>query len=274
MEFVSGFRGIGAKSLTKTVANTSIRTLIVDDEPIARRVLEEELEDHPDVEVVGEARHGEEALDLIARLKPDLVLLDLQMPGMGGFEVIRRLAGARLPIVIIVTAFDQHAIQAFEAGAVDYLLKPVNGERLARSLDRARQIHGRSREIAEHLAQIAAAAPEVPTAPRTRKIVGRNGDEYFLLDLGEVLAFQAEGELVWIITPRQRYLATQSLRTIEQKLRDLPFQRVHRNAIVNINHVRKMSALSSQRWLLTLDNGQELIVSKRQASSVRQMLRW
>ena len=103
MEFVSGFRGIGAKSLTKTVANTSIRTLIVDDEPIARRVLEEELEDHPDVEVVGEARHGEEALDLIARLKPDLVLLDLQMPGMGGFEVIRRLAGARLPIVIIVT---------------------------------------------------------------------------------------------------------------------------------------------------------------------------
>ena len=256
------------------MVQTALRTLIVDDEPIARRVLQEELEHHPDVEVVGEARHGEEALELIGRLRPDLVLLDLEMPGVGGFEVIRRLAGAPLPIVIIVTAFDQHAIRAFEAGAVDYLLKPVNGERLARSLDRARQLRGRSREVAERLAEMAATAPETPAVPRTRKIVGRNGEEYFLLNLDEVLAFQADGELVWIITQRQRYLATQALRVIDEKLRGLPFQRVHRNAVVNVNHVRKMSALSSQRWLLTLDNGQELIVSKRQARCVRQMLHW
>jgi DNA-binding LytR/AlgR family response regulator len=264
----------GAQAERKAVHATSIRTLIVDDEPIARQVLRDELEVHPDFEVVGEATHGEEALELIGRLKPDLVFLDLQMPLIGGFEVIRRLQGGKLPIVIIVTAFDQHAIQAFEAGAVDYLLKPVNGERLARALDRARHLQGKSREIAERLSEIVAAAPEPPAGTRPRKIVGRAGDEYYLLDLDEVLAFQAERELVWIIAARRRYLATEPLRTIEEKLQGLPFQRVHRNAIVNVNHVRKMSALSSQRWMLTLDSGQELIVSKRQAHAVRQMLRW
>jgi DNA-binding LytR/AlgR family response regulator len=95
-----------------------------------------------------------------------------------------------------------------------------------------------------------------------------------LLDVDEVLAIQAEGDVVWIITSKQRYLATQPLRTIETRVKHLPFQRVHRNAIVNVNHVRKMSALSSQRWLLTLSNAQELIVSKRLAHSVKHILLW
>jgi DNA-binding LytR/AlgR family response regulator len=107
-----------------------------------------------------------------------------------------------------------------------------------------------------------------------RKIIGKLGEEYFLLDQNEVLAFQAEGEIVNIITARHRYIATQSLRAIEERLRNSPFQRVHRNSIVNVNHVRKMSALSSQRWLLTLSNSQELIVSKRLAHNVRHMLNW
>ncbi len=100
-----------------------MKTLIVDDEPIARRVLREELETVPDVVIVGEAENGKQALQQIAVLQPDLVLLDLQMPVMGGFEVVRKLTGGHMPAVVIVTAFDQHAIEAFEAGAVDYLLK-------------------------------------------------------------------------------------------------------------------------------------------------------
>jgi DNA-binding LytR/AlgR family response regulator len=104
--------------------------------------------------------------------------------------------------------------------------------------------------------------------------VGRRGGEYFLLDSDEVLAFQAERELVWIVTAKHRYLATQPLRTIETRLSQSSFQRVHRNAIVNVNHVRKMSALSSQRWLLTLSNQQQLTVSKRQAASIRKILQW
>jgi len=243
-----------------------MKTLIVDDEPIARRVLREELELFPEVQIVGEAEDGRQALQQIAKLQPDLVFLDLQMPVMGGFEVVRNLKGGVLPVIVIVTAFDQHAMEAFEAGAVDYLLKPVNETRLRKSVERAAALQGKPLQVAEDIANI--------TSPQGRKIVGRSGEEYLLLDSDEVLAFQAEGELVWIITAKHRYLATLSLRGLEARLGQSPFRRVHRNAIVNVNHVRKMSALSSQRWLLTLSNQQQLTVSKRQAAGVRGMLHW
>ena len=250
-----------------------IKTLVVDDEPIARKVLREELELFPDVVVVGEAENGADALRHIEELAPDLVFLDLEMPLMGGFEVIRKLSGHALPVIVMVTAYNQHAIEAFEAGAVDYLLKPVQQSRLEKAVDRARSLQGRGRERAENAAKLSEAL--VPgNIPRVRKIVGRSSDEYFLLDINEILAFQADGEVVWIVTSKTRYLATQSLRAIEARLKNLPFQRVHRNAIVNVNHVRKLSSMSSQRWLLTLSNSQELMVSKRQAHSVRNMLKW
>jgi two-component system, LytTR family, response regulator len=246
--------------------------LIVDDEPIARRVLREELELIPDVQVAGEASDGEEALRKIAALRPDVVFLDLQMPGLSGFDVVRNLDGPTVPIVVIVTAFDRHAIEAFEAGAIDYLLKPVGEARLRASVERARRMLGRPAEIAEHAGRIAAAQP--PAEPRIRKIVGRSGEEYVLLDLDDVLAIQAERELVWIVTAKQRLLATQSLRAVAARLPDPQFRRIHRNAIVNANHIRKMAALSSQRWLITLSNGMQLVVSKRQAHNIRQVLHW
>lgn len=245
-----------------------MKTLIVDDEPIARKVLREELEQFSEIEIVGEAEDGWHALEQIATLQPDLVFLDLQMPGLGGFDVVRNLKGGRLPVVVIVTAFDQHAIEAFEAGAMDYLLKPVNEARLRKAVERAAALQGKPLQVAEHVANIAS------TDQPGRKIVGRAGEEYFLLDADEVLAFQAEGELVWIVTAKRRLLAAHSLRALESRLGPRPFHRVHRNAIVNVNHVRKMSALSSQRWLLTLSNQQQLTVSKRQAASVRELLHW
>ena len=243
-----------------------MKTLIVDDEPIARRVLRQELASVADVVIVGEAENGKQALQQISALHPDLVLLDLQMPVMGGFEVVRKLRGGRLPAVVIVTAFDQHAVEAFEAGAVDYLLKPVSDERLRSAVERARKRCENPLELAHDVARISAA--------ETRKIVGRHGEDYVLLDPDEILAFQAEGELVWIVTAQQRLLATQPLRVIEDHLKGQLFRRVHRNAIVNVNHVRKMSALSSQRWLVTLSNSVEVVVSKRQAHSIRSVLRW
>lgn len=245
-----------------------MRTLIVDDEPIARKILREELELLPDIQIVGEADNGRSAVEQIERHRPDLVFLDLQMPEMGGFEVIRNLRPGAIPAIVIVTAYDQHAIEAFDAGAVDYLLKPVNDARLLKAIERARGLHLRPRVLAERAEQLA------NFSGRGRKIAARNGEEYILLDASEVLAFQAEGELVWIMTAKNRYLATQSLRAVEARMQDRTFQRVHRNAIVNVDHVRKMSALSSQRWLLTMSNGLELIVSKRQAHRVREILRW
>lgn len=251
-----------------------IRTLIVDDEPIARQVLREELAEFAEIEIVEEADNGETALLLISSLKPDLVFLDLQMPVMSGFEMLDQLCGSRLPAIVIVTAYDQHAIQALEAGAIDYLLKPVSQARLQQTISRAERLIRNPAQVAETVAQLQELAPAPQGGSRIRKVVGKRGDEYFLLNLDEVLAFQADGELVWIVTMKSRYLATQNLKTIEENLRNTSFRRIHRNAMVNVNQIRKLSVLSSQRWLLTLNNAQEFIVSKRQAKHVRDVLTW
>jgi DNA-binding LytR/AlgR family response regulator len=212
-------------------------------------------------------------LEQIEKLRPELVFLDLQMPVMSGFEVVRHLTGKAMPIIVIVTAFDQHALRAFEAGAVDYLLKPVQDTRLEKAVERARRLRHQPLEIANHAAKIVAASE--PSAPALgRKIVGRSGDDYVLLDTDEVLAFQAERELVWIVTAKQRLLATQPLCGIEERLPAHHFQRVHRNALVNVSHIRKISALSSQRWLITLSNALQITVSKRQAHNLREILDW
>jgi two-component system, LytTR family, response regulator len=251
-----------------------LRTLIVDDEPVARRVLREELEQFDEIAIVGEADEGLAAIRAIETLTPDLIFLDLQMPGLGGFDVIWRLQpGSNIPTIVIVTAWDQYAIQAFEAGAIDYLLKPISQERLAQAIHRAVRHRSHPAEAALNLANVQEIA-EVPAGRVVRRIVARSGEEYLLLNADEVLAFEADGDLVWIITSKKRYLATQSLKIIQDKLRNTNFRRIHRKALVNIDHVRKMSTLSSQRWLITLANNQEFIVSKRQAHHVRQLLSW
>jgi len=250
-----------------------MRVLIADDEPIARKILREELELIGDVDSILEADTGDAAIGLIQEAHPDVVFLDLQMPGLSGFDVIRRMNKTPMPVVVIVTAFDQHAIEAFDAGAVDYLLKPVSSERLAMAWHKAARLIGKPAAIAGRAAAIQNLAEGLNGNP-PRKIVGRAGQEYFLLSPDEVLAIQAEGDLVWIVTPKRRYQATSTLKEFQEKLKGLPFQRIHRSALVNVTHVRKMAALSSQRWLLTLHNNQEFTVSKRQARSVRQILSW
>src|SRR5580704_8521485 len=232
-----------------------LRTLIVDDEPIARKVLREELGSFDDVEIIGEADNGATALEKITAEHPDLVLLDLQMPVMGGLEVVRNLRhGTHMPVIVIVTAYDKYALQAFEAGAIDYLLKPVGEERLAEAVQRAKRLT--DREAVERVAQIQEIADQ-PSTPQPRRIVGRIGEEYFLLSADEIYAFQADGDIVWIITAKKKYLATQTLKVLEQRLGNTSFRRIHRNALVNVDQVRKMSAPSSQRLLITLGNDQE-----------------
>ena len=239
-----------------------MRALIVDDEPVARKILREELERLDSMEVAGEAASGQAALLQIGSLKPDLVFLDIQMPVMSGFDVLEQLQGGHLPAVIMVTAYDEHAIRAFEAGAIGYLLKPISQQRLELAVERARRVRRNPVQAAEDLAHLQEVSRSLESrAPKLRKIVGKLGDEYFLLSLSEVLAFQAEGDLIWIITAKQRYLATQNLRAVEERLTNSSFRRIHRNALVNIEHIRKLSMMTSQRWLITLAHGQEFIVS-------------
>lgn len=156
-------------------------------------------------------------------------------------------------------------------GAIDYLLKPVSHERLAHVVERASRLT--RRDAHESLAQLQELADRPGEGRRNRRIVGRIGEEYFLLATDEIYAFQADGTLVWIITAKGKYQANQTLKALADQFKDSGFRRIHRNAVVNIDHVRKMSALSSQRWLITLQNEQELIASKRQARGVRQLFR-
>jgi len=248
-----------------------LKTLIADDEEIGRKVLREELELLPELTIVGEAANGAEALQKIRELDPDLVFLDVQMPLMGGLEVVRNLSGSHLPVVVIVTAYQEHAIEAFESGAIDYLLKPVSAARLNKAVERARSLVNKPLDVAENLARIAS-TPESGRASMPRKLVGRTGRDYFLLDIDEVLAVQVERELVWLMTRERRFLSSQPLRALEAGLRNSPFQRVHRNALVNVNHVRKISPVTSRRWVLTLSNDTQLVVSKRQVHNIRRLL--
>ena len=248
-----------------------LRAFIVDDEPIARKVLREELESLNRVQVVGEAENGQAALAQIQIARPDIVFLDIEMPVMGGFEFLSHLNRGVLPAIVMVTAYDEHAIHAFEAGAIDYLLKPISQARLKQTLERAQRVIRDPVQAAEKVAELQEVASG---GSRARKIVGKLGEEFFLLGTDEILAFQAEGELVWIMTANQRFLATQNLRTIEERLKNTSFRRIHRNALVNIEQIRKMSMITSQRWLITLKNGQEFVVSKRQAKNVRDVLQW
>jgi DNA-binding LytR/AlgR family response regulator len=231
-----------------------MRVLIADDEPIARQILREHLEDLPGVEIAGEAASGIDAVASVARLKPDVVFLDLEMPGLDGFSVARSLTTPR-PAVIFVTAYDRHALDAFNIGAVDYVLKPVRRERLAAAL-----------------AKVPKPPPRESTA--LRKIAGHLGSDIHLLDPGEVVAFRADGEIVHILATTGRFLANQTLRALEERLPSASFRRVHRATIINTDHIRKISPLSSKRWLLKMSNGLEVIVSKRMAGSLRDSTVW
>lgn len=235
-----------------------MRALIADDEPIARQVLREQLEDIAGVSVVGEAANGLEAVELIDSLRPDVVLLDLQMPGLDGFSVARGLNSDRHPAIIFVTAYDRHALEAFDIGALDYLLKPVRRERLEAALGRVRP---------------RAAPPPRPPEP-LRRIVGRLRTDLHMLDPNDVVAFQADGEIVYILALPGRYLANYTLKALEERLPAPQFRRVHRKTIINTNHIRKISPLSSKRWLLTMSNGLEVIVSRRMAGAIREEAQW
>jgi DNA-binding LytR/AlgR family response regulator len=237
-----------------------LRVLIADDEPIAREILREHIDAIAGLEIAGEAATGPEAISRIFDLRPDVVLLDLQMPELDGLSVVRSLSGERSPLIIFVTAYENHALAAFEVGAIDYLLKPVRRERLEKALEKARR-------------QLKPAPPATPSET-LRKIVGRRGTDLYLLDPSEIVAFQADGELVHIVTTAQRYLSDHSLKALGDKLDRTRFRRIHRSTIINTDHIRKISPLSSKRWLLKMSNNFEAVVSKRLASAIREDTRW
>jgi two-component system LytT family response regulator len=232
--------------------------LIADDEPVARAILREHLEHFPAIEVVGEAASGAEVVAEVNRLDPDLLFLDIHMPELDGFAALKALKGAAAPAVIFVTAHDDRALDAFNVGAVDYLLKPIRSERLAAALDRVRAARHKQQQ-----------RPPAPPPEPLRRIAAHQGSDIHMLDHAEVIAFQAEGETVHVISTRGRFEAGVTLRQLESRLPSPAFRRIHRGAIINTSHIRKISPLSSKRWLLKMSGGIEMIVSKRMSGVIR-----
>lgn len=234
---------------------SAIRTLLVDDEPLARERLIRLLASEADVEIVGEASNGEEACEMIAELKPDLVLLDIQMPGCSGIEVAASLPEPR-PNIVFCTAHDEHAVDAFELHAVDYLLKPVNRARLAKTLKRIRQASTDSRSDALDNAQ--RASGDYPT-----RFLAKRRTRYCVIPRNEVVSFISEGGLTRLQTESEHYWMQPTLRELDNRLDPAHFCRISRAAIVHLDRIREVNPLAGGHGEVVMSNDETLEVSRR-----------
>jgi two-component system, LytTR family, response regulator len=250
-----------------------IRALIADDEPLARGVVRGLLAGYADVAVVGESRSGAETLGAIRRLAPDLVFLDVQMPDLDGFQVLGSLAGEVLPAVVFVTAYDDFAVRAFEAAALDYLVKPFTDERFHRTMGRARRHVGGadSGELARSLAAlIERVGGSPPPAPPTyvERLLVSVGNRSRSLRVADVLWVEADDYYARLHTANGSHLVRQSLAALEGHLDPTRFIRVHRGAIVNVDRVRELVRNERGQVELVLVDGSRISVSERRREAV------
>ena len=266
-----------------------VRALIVDDEPLARRGIRQLLERSDDIEVVGECRNGRETLAALDTLAPDLVFLDVQMPELDGFEVVRARGAARMPHVIFVTAYDEFAVRAFETHALDYLVKPVNEARFAAALDRVRERmrFAEALELTRRIGDLLAAhdrrgdrrlesadklVRSAPLVPARRLVVPTAAGD-LVLDVEEIDWIQAEDYYAAVHARGRRHLIRESLASLAERLDADQFVRVHRSAIVRLDRVREMRASAAGESTLVLRDGTRVPVSRRRREQVAELIR-
>jgi len=254
-----------------------IRTIIVDDEKPARRRLRELLEKQPDIAIVAECSNGAEAVRQIRALRPDLLLLDVQMPGLDGFGVVDAIGAAQMPATIFVTAYDQYALKAFEVSALDYLLKPFSDERFERSLARVLSFVGANRReelshrILSLLDQIQPKQPQNTSAPLDCLMI-KDGGRLLFLRVEEIDWIEAAGVYVQVHTADKTWLHRISLSELEAKLDARQFLRIHRSTIVNLQKVRELHPHSHGDFLVVLLDGTELKLSRNYRQKVEASL--
>lgn len=246
------------------MSDASVSALIVDDEPIARAGLRHLLRAEAWLQVVGEASDGLSALAEIERLRPELVFLDIQMPGLIGTELLRRLrGGSGAPLVVFTTAHAEHALTAFELGAADYLLKPFGPERLAATLERVRAALGEpAPPVHERLAELLEPGP-------IQRLFVRSGTAIVPVAVAEVTHFEAVGDYVAVHQVGTQHLLHLSLARLEQRLDAERFVRIHRGCIVNLDAVRRFRRLPNGQLSAELRNGQALSVSRSRSQALR-----
>lgn len=248
-----------------------LRVVYADDEPLARQRLQDLLSAEPDADVVAGCEDGEAAARIILREEPDIVLLDVQMPGLNGFEVVEALAGEVRPVVIFVTAYDEFALRAFEAHAIDYLLKPVVPERFHEAMERARAqvLHLRRGGAAPQLDDLLNAVADASGYPE--RIVVRVGQKLVFVRVQTIDWIGADGNYAVIHVGKETHLLRETMNRLERRLDPRRFMRIHRSTIVNLDRVREIQSLSSRSFLLTLEDGTRL----ESSSGFRQPLqRW
>ncbi|HEY0457874.1 MAG TPA: response regulator [Pyrinomonadaceae bacterium] len=253
-----------------------LRIIIADDERPSREFLKAVLREFEDAEIVGEAENGTDAVEIIKRLKPDLALLDLRMPEVGGLEAVRLLRKSQMPLVAFVTAYDEYAVQAFEVNAVDYLLKPVEKSRLRETLNRAHerleQEDWRAVET-ENVRHAAEIYNETASAGYLERIPVKRREEIFLIPVAEIASIVADGELLHITTGRnQKYVINYRLKDLELRLAPDKFIRLSRGAIANLEMISRVSPLPGGTYLIALKNGQEIASSRLQSRVLREKI--
>jgi len=271
---------------TTTTSTTPIRALLVDDEPLARKRLRTLLGPHARVQIVGEAANGEEACALVETLQPDLLFLDIQMPGLTGFDVLARLpASPRRPRVIFITAHDEFAVKAFEEQALDYLLKPVEPERLARAISRLTETAANAGAGAgspvedprlDRLLASLAAQGVVATPSRTllRRIPVRRGARIALVEVATAVFFRAEDKYTVLYTSDAEHVIDRTIDELEQSLDPDQFLRIHRAAIVNVGFVQELTSVEGGRFVVALNDARNtrLVASRSGARTLRERL--
>lgn len=249
-----------------------VRTLIVDDEPLARRRLRTMLADEPDVEIVGEAANGTAAVDAIAQKRPDLLLLDIQMPGKDGFDVLRDIAGTHQPVVVFITAHDEHAIRAFDVQAVDYVLKPVIEDRLRAAVRRAisRIREQRRGDLADSMAKLLG---RIDAARRDGRVAVKSERGVTLIPAAEIQWVEADGDLVTLHTARGRHVLRTTMADLESRLTTPPFIRVHRSAIVNVDCIHEIQPLFKGDYVIVLKSGVEIRTGRTHRANVQALMK-
>jgi two-component system, LytTR family, response regulator len=235
-----------------------IRTLIVDDEPLARRGIRAQLDEEADIEIVSECRNGLEAVAAIEEQSPDLVFLDVQMPELDGFGVLEAVGVDRMPVVIFVTAYDQYALRAFEVHALDYLLKPVDAERFASALQRARkQIeHHNVQDLNQRLQSF---LDDVQAKQKfTERLVIKSGGRIFFLNVQEIDWIEAADNYVRLHVGRDSHLLRETMNHLEKRLDPDRFLRVHRSRIINIRQIKELQPLFRGEYDIMLQDGTRL----------------
>jgi two-component system LytT family response regulator len=253
-----------------------LRVVIADDERPARAFLTSLLRDFDDVEVAGEATNGAEAIELIEQTRPDMALLDLQMPELDGLEVVRLLNKKHMPIIAFVTAYDEYAVRAFELNAVDYMLKPVSRARLREAINRAIERLERDDVRQEQTSRIEKAVVQIENqAPNKllERIPVRKRDEIVIVPVARIAAVEADGELLHITTDRnERHTITRALKDLEARLDPQQFIRLSRSALVNLERIETVSPMPGGTYVVTLSNQQKLPVSRQRSKVLREQL--